>query len=80
MLDLSENALAILERRYLNRDEKGEVIESPKELFERVARSIAEIDLVYGAQEEEVNILRERFFHMMTSLDFLPNSPTLMNA
>ncbi len=49
-------------------------------MFERVARSIAEIDLVYGAQEEEVNILRERFFHMMTSLDFLPNSPTLMNA
>lgn len=80
MLDLTENALAILERRYLNRDEKGEIIESTEELFDRVAKSIAEIDLVYGAKEEEVAALHDRFYHLMTSLDFLPNSPTLMNA
>lgn len=78
-LKLSVNATTVLKRRYLLKNEKGEVIETPKELFTRVAKAIAEPDANYGkgsacAQTEE------EFFTMMTNLEFLPNSPTLMNA
>ncbi|MGI6685887.1 MAG: vitamin B12-dependent ribonucleotide reductase [Bacillota bacterium] len=79
-MDLSPNALAVLERRYLNRNEKGEITENVEEMFMRVARAIAGIDRTYGADDHEVALLQERFFHMMTSLFFIPNSPTLMNA
>jgi len=80
MLDLSPNAISVLERRYLNRNEKGEITESVEDLFWRVARAIAGVDQIYGAGAKEVALLQERFFHFMTSLDFIPNSPTLMNA
>jgi ribonucleoside-diphosphate reductase alpha chain len=80
MLDLSPNAIAVLERRYLNRNEKGEIIESVEGMFTRVAQAIAKIDQVYGAQDKEVALLQEKFFQMMANLDFIPNSPTLMNA
>ncbi len=49
-------------------------------MFTRVAQAIAGIDRAYGADDKEVALLQEKFFHMMTSLDFIPNSPTLMNA
>lgn len=80
MLDLTPNALAVLERRYLNRNEQGEIVESVEEMFLRVARAIAAVDLSYGAKDQEVALREKEFFQMMTDLDFLPNSPTLMNA
>ncbi len=79
-LSLSANALEVLKRRYLKRNEEGEIIETPEELFLRVARAIAEVDKQYGATAGEVDALTEDFYKLMTSLYFLPNSPTLMNA
>ncbi|MDZ4723400.1 MAG: vitamin B12-dependent ribonucleotide reductase [candidate division Zixibacteria bacterium] len=77
---LSSNALAVLARRYLIKDNDGRVIETPRELFIRVAKFIAEADRNYGANDTEVKKTASGFFEMMASLDFLPNSPTLMNA
>ncbi len=79
-LGLTENAIKVLEKRYLKKNEKGEIIETPEQLFRRVARAIAEADKLYGAAEEEVSRTEEEFYRLMTSLEFLPNSPTLMNA
>ncbi|MCJ7744990.1 MAG: hypothetical protein MUP40_01690, partial [Actinobacteria bacterium] len=76
---LSDNAIKVLERRYLARDAEGNIIESPMEMFERVARAVAEADRPYSG-EEEVQRSYEIFLEMMTSLEFMPNSPTLMNA
>jgi len=73
---LSDNALAVLERRYLARDASGRR-ETPDELFRRVARAVAAPDAGYGADPAAAE---ERFYGRMASLDFLPNSPTLMNA
>lgn len=74
----SANALAVLERRYLQTDESGKVAETPEEMFRRVAAEVAEADLLYG--RDGVPETREKFFRLMTALEFLPNSPTLMNA
>jgi len=79
-LKLSENALKVLKRRYLKKDEQGNIIESPEEMFHRVAQAIAQADSLYGKNESEVKAIEERFFKAMSSLDFLPNSPCLMNA
>ena len=79
-LRLTENAVKVLERRYLKKNEEGEVIETPEEMFHRVARAVAEADRLYGHSPEEVTETEKTFYRMMTSLDFLPNSPTLMNA
>ena len=79
-LNLSENALKVLERRYLNKDEQGRVMETPEELFHRVAQAIASADKDYGASEKETALLEEAFYRAMTSLEFMPNSPCLMNA
>jgi len=76
-LDFSLNALQVLEKRYLLKDEKGKTIESPQQLLRRVARSIAKIDKKYGGNVKESE---EKFYNMMAKLEFLPNSPTLMNA
>lgn len=75
--NLSANAKTVLERRYLKKDEEGNVIETPKELFTRVAITVAAADENYGGAPQES---AEVFYKMMASLDFLPNSPTLMNA
>ncbi len=80
MLNLSENALTVLERRYLKKDEQGKVIETPQEMFLRVAKAIASADKLYGRSEQEVSKLQEVFYRIMTNLEFMPNSPTLMNA
>ncbi len=69
-----------MQRRYLRRDESGRIIETPKELFERAARSIARIDIRYSASKDQVSASEQEFFEMMSKLEFLPNSPTLMNA
>ncbi len=80
MLTLSENAKVVLEKRYLTKDDKGEVVETPEEMFVRVARAIAEPERRFGATHSEARRLEAEFFDLMTTRDFLPNSPTLMNA
>lgn len=78
--DLSQNALKVLEKRYLKKNEEGKVTETPEELFKRVAKTIASADLNYDSSPAETKALENSFYEMLTSLDFLPNSPTLMNA
>jgi len=78
--DLSENALRVLKERYLKKDENGNVIETPKELFWRVAENIASAEENYGKSGEEIKRISEEFFSSMNALEFMPNSPTLMNA
>lgn len=79
-IQVSENALKVLERRYLTKDDKGNPVETPDQLFRRVARCIAAVDQSYGANKNDVARKEEFFFEMMARLEFLPNSPTLMNA
>jgi ribonucleoside-diphosphate reductase alpha chain len=76
---LTSNALRVLERRYLKKDAEGQVIETPQEMFRRVARNIASAERIF-APEANVEFWEEKFYQMMVSLEFLPNSPTLMNA
>jgi ribonucleoside-diphosphate reductase alpha chain len=75
---LSPHAHAVLEKRYLLRDERGVLVEDADALFRRVARAIAAVDTAYGDYRPDES--EEIFFELMTSLRFLPNSPTLMNA
>jgi len=77
---LSENAIKVLEKRYLKRDKDGNCTEKPADMFRRVARAIAEGDLKFGASQSDVDRLTERFYKAITSRYFMPNSPTLMNA
>ena len=79
-LDLSANALTVLERRYLVKDDQGKPVERPQDLFWRVARTIAAPDRTYGASDRAVESLAETFFELMASRAWMPNSPTLMNA
>ncbi len=78
-LGMSPNALRVLEKRYLLKNEQGEVIESPEALFRRVAKNIAEGDRSYDPQANVV-VVEEAFYDMISRFKFLPNSPTLMNA
>ena len=77
---LSPNALETLRGRYLRRDPSGSVAETPRALFERVARVIAEAEAPFGTSAEDVTALTGRFYDAMARGLFLPNSPTLMNA
>ena len=77
---LTENALRVLEKRYLKRDDQNRVIETPKELFVRVAWNLAQAERYYGADEKRIEETAKRFYRLMADLEFLPNSPTLMNA
>jgi ribonucleoside-diphosphate reductase alpha chain len=79
-INLSENAIKVLERRYLKKDESGGLLEKPKEMFARVARNIASAEKRYDKTEKEIYKIEKDFFDIMADLDFLPNSPTLMNA
>lgn len=79
-LKLSPNAMKVLERRYLLKDQDGRLIETPEQMFVRVSKAIASADKQYGATEQEVKKLEDSFFKMMANLEFLPNSPCLMNA
>ncbi|MBU1782393.1 ribonucleotide-diphosphate reductase subunit alpha, partial [bacterium] len=78
-LKLSPNALKVLERRYLKKDKQGKVVETPEMMFRRVAQNIALADLLYD-KKAEIKETEESFYQMMSNLDFIPNSPTLMNA
>ncbi len=75
-LKLSINAVKVLRRRYLRKNAEGKIIETPGEMFARVAKAVAAPDADYGSPEKA----EEEFLSMMTALEFLPNSPTLMNA
>ncbi len=79
-LDLNANALTVLERRYLVKDDHGKPVERPQDLFWRVARTIAAPDRTYGASDRAVESLAEMFFELMALRVWMPNSPTLMNA
>jgi ribonucleoside-diphosphate reductase alpha chain len=76
---ITDNAREVLERRYLAKDENGNPVETVEELFERVSKTIAEIDRIYD-QDADIDSLKQKFYDMMINLEFLPNSPTLMNA
>ncbi len=78
-MKLSENSLKVLEKRYLAKNTQGEVVETPEDMFRRVAKHIAKAEKLYN---DKVNIkeIEDKFYEIMTNLEFLPNSPTLMNA
>jgi len=78
-IPLSDNARKVLERRYLLKDEQGRIVETPREIFRRVAKAVAGADLLYD-KGTNLRELEQKFFDLMVNLDFLPNSPTLMNA
>ncbi len=77
--DLTRNAVTVLERRYLKRDKTGTVLETPSEMFRRVADTIASADKMFN-KKTDTHKVAEAFYAMMANLEFLPNSPTLMNA
>ena len=77
---LNQNALTVIEKRYLIKDASGKPTEQPEEMFWRVARTVAEADRRYGAGDSGVADLAEKFYLLMTERRFEPNSPTLMNA
>ena len=79
-ISLGPNASKVLEKRYLKKDEEGRVTETPEDLFRRVADTVASADIIYGKSGDDVSSTAEEFYALITSFDFLPNSPTLMNA
>jgi len=79
MVQLTQNAITVLKKRYLQKDSQGNVVETPEELFRRVAKNIAQADRFYHP-ETDLPPIEDEFYSLMASLDFLPNSPTLMNA
>jgi ribonucleoside-diphosphate reductase alpha chain len=70
----------VLKRRYLRKDETGAIIETQEQMFRRVADTVAAIESQYGANADEINKLSQIFYNLMAKSEFLPNSPTLMNA
>ncbi len=89
-IPLSDNARVVLERRYVAKDGAGQPVETPEEMFRRVAHDVAQAELLYkplqdpsagsGQASDAAARWEERFFDLMARLEFLPNSPTLMNA
>ena len=77
---ISPNAHVVLERRYLSRDQEGNVLERPDGMFRRVAQNLSQADLNYGATEAQRQDTEDEFYTIMRGLELLPNSPTLMNA
>ncbi|MDP4217919.1 MAG: adenosylcobalamin-dependent ribonucleoside-diphosphate reductase [Bacteroidota bacterium] len=76
---ISENALKVLQARYLLRDRNGEVVETPDQLFRRVAKAISQAETAWGSEADRAH-WEGVFYQTLSSLRFLPNSPTLMNA
>jgi ribonucleoside-diphosphate reductase alpha chain len=78
-VNITDNARQVLEKRYLQKDKTGKIIETPAQMFRRVARAIAAAELIY---DSKINVIarEDEFYRVMTALEFLPNSPTLMNA
>ncbi len=78
-MNLSENAMAVLNKRYLSKNKEGNVIESPEQMFKRVANFIARADTIYD-KNADINKTAKKFYEIMINQEFVPNSPTLMNA
>ncbi|MDR1928542.1 MAG: vitamin B12-dependent ribonucleotide reductase [Endomicrobium sp.] len=78
-IKLSKNAFTVLQKRYFKKNCKGKIIENPESLFYRVAKTVASADKIYNSNAD-IKCLTNEFYVIMASLDFLPNSPTLMNA
>ena len=79
--NLSDNAITVLEKRYLQKNSEGRVVETASKMFRRVAKNISEVELTYNKHNEQNRSLWENeFYTIMSDLDFLPNSPTLINA
>ena len=78
-VDLSDNALVVLEKRYLRKDGDGNIVETPEQMLRRVARAIAQAETIYGTRADAAH-WEDEFYDVMARLDFVPNSPTLMNA
>lgn len=79
-LPFTPNALQVLARRYLVKDHDGNVLETPEEMFRRVARALADVERNYSATEEEVSRVAEEFYGVMASFEFTPAGRTLANA
>ena len=79
-LGISENCLKVLEKRYLMKDENGKIKETSEEMFRRVSRYIAKADKLYGAAGPEIKETENKFYEALSNFEFMPNSPTLMNA
>jgi ribonucleoside-diphosphate reductase alpha chain len=77
---ISDNASVVLDKRYLQKNDDGEIIETAEGMFRRVAKALAAPEFKYEKTPDEVAQIEENFFQMMASLEYLPNSPTLMNA
>ncbi|SKA96224.1 ribonucleoside-diphosphate reductase class II [Caloramator quimbayensis] len=78
-MELTENSLKVLNKRYLAKDENGNVTETPEDMFKRVASAVACADKIYD-KDADIDATEKKFYDLMTSLRFIPNSPTLMNA
>ena len=78
--ELTENSRVVLQRRYLSKDREGNVLEDPDGMFRRVAVNLSQADLNYGVTEAQRKATEDDFYDVMRRLEFLPNSPTLMNA
>ena len=79
-LNFSSNAIVVLKKRYFKKNDEGKIIETPKELLTRVAKAIAGAEKKYSADAVKLKEIEKTFFEMMKNLEFMPNSPTLMNA
>lgn len=78
-IKLTENALRVLEKRYLKKDKQGKITETPEDMLRRVAQAISAAEIVYDPKAD-VRAREDEFYRLMANLEFLPNSPTLMNA
>ncbi len=79
-MQITKNALTVLEKRYLWKDEQGNLLEDADGMCRRVSRAVAEAESNYGLSKDGINALESEFYGIISNLDFLPNSPTLMNA
>jgi len=79
-LNFSNNALEVLKRRYLLKDENGDIRETPRQMVERIANNIAQADKNYGATQEQYEVTAKKFYDVMANLEYMPNTPTIMNA
>ncbi len=80
LVNFSTNAIVVLKKRYLKKDSSGKVIETPKEMLMRVSKVIASVEKKYDTEDKKIKDIEKLFFEMMRDLEFMPNSPTLMNA
>ncbi|MFL2665033.1 MAG: vitamin B12-dependent ribonucleotide reductase [Dehalococcoidia bacterium] len=78
--EISENANVVLEKRYLQKNSNGDIIETPNEMFKRVAKALVQPEKNYEKSDDEMKNIENDFYELMASLKYLPNSPTLMNA